>query len=198
MKSQRRSLLLDLLYQVMASPSKAFWEVSQRRPLGWAVLTAIFSSVVSALILLPNPPELVEVIFDLEKGRLGLVPVITIWVIIFLVALLVQAGFFHMVALLLRGKGGYLGMFCGVCFACFPLVFSAPLALMRALLDSRSGSLLYYVLSLFFFLWILVLYVIAIRQNYHLSPGRAATACFAPAFVVIVIPLLVLFISMAF
>jgi hypothetical protein len=191
-------LLVDLLYQVLASPSKAFGVVSERRPLGWAILTAIFISVVSALILLPNPPELVEVILDLERRRLSLVSVTPIWVIIFLVALLIQAGFFHMVALLLRGRGSYLGMFCGVCFACFPLVFSAPLALLRALLDSRSGNLLYYVLSLVFFLWILLLYVIAIRQNYDFSLKRSVATCFAPAFVVIVIPLLVLVISMAF
>lgn len=191
-------MLVDLLYQVLASPSKAFGVVSERRPLGWAILTAIFISVVSALILLPNPPELVEVILDLERRRLSLVSVTPIWVIIFLVALLIQAGFFHMVALLLRGRGSYLGMFCGVCFACFPLVFSAPLALLRALLDSRSGNLLYYVLSLVFFLWILLLYVIAIRQNYDFSLKRSVATCFAPAFVVIVIPLLVLVISMAF
>jgi hypothetical protein len=182
----------------MASPFKAFWVVRERRPLGWAILTAIFVSVVSGLILLPNPPELVEVILGPEKGTLNLVSVIPIWVIIFLVALLIQAGFFHMVALLLRGRGSYLGMFCGVCFANFPLVFSAPLALMRALLDSRSGQLLYLILSLIFFLWILVLYIIAIRQNYNLPPGRAVATCFTPAFVVIIIPLLVLFISMAF
>jgi hypothetical protein len=182
----------------MASPSKAFGVVSQRRPLGWAILTAVFISVVSALILLPNPPELVEVILDLRKGRLSLITIIPIWVIIFLVALLIQAGFFHVVALLLRGRGSYLGMFCGVCFACFPLVFSAPLALMRALLDSRSGNPLYYILSLIFFLWILVLYIIAIRQNYNLPSGKAVAACFTPAFVVIIIPLLVLVVSMAF
>jgi hypothetical protein len=198
MKFQSCSLLLDLLYQVLASPSKAFEVVSERRPLGWAILIAIFSSVVSALILLPNPPELAEVILNLKKGTLNLVSVTPIWVIIFLVALLIQAGFFHGVALLLRGRGSYLGMFCGVCFACFLLVFSAPLALMRALLDSLIGHILYYVFSLFFFLWILVLYVIAIRQNYHLSLGKAVATCFVPAFVVIVVPLLVLFISMAF
>ena len=198
MKFQRRRLLLDLLYQVMASPSEAFRVVRERRPLGWAVLTAIFISVVSALILLPNLPDLVDVIFALEEGSLNLALAVFIWVIMFLVALLIQAGFFHMVALLLRGRGSYLGMFCGVCFACFPLVFSAPLALMRALLDSLSGHLLYYILSLIFFLWILLLYIIAICQNYNLSPGRAVATCFTPAFVVIVIPLLVLVISMAF
>ncbi|TET87653.1 MAG: YIP1 family protein [Dehalococcoidia bacterium] len=191
-------MLLDLLYQVMASPSKAFWVVREKRPLGWAILTAIFISVVFALILLPNPPQLVEVILSLERGKLSLASVIPIWVIIFLVALLIQAGFFHMVALLLRGRGSYLGMLCGVCFACFPLVFSAPLALLRVLLDSLSGHLLYYILSLIFFLWILLLYVIAIRQNYDFPLKKAVVTCFTPALVVIIIPLLVLVISMAF
>ena len=198
MSLQRWRLLLDLLYQVMASPSEAFRLVRERRPLGWALLTAIFSSVVSALILLPNLPDLVDVIFSLDEVSLNLALAVFIWVIIFLIALLIQAGFFHLVALLLRGRGSYWGMFCGVCFACFPLVFSAPLALLRALLDSSIGQLLYFVLSLIFFLWILVLYVIAIRQNYDFPLKKAVVTCFTPALVVIIIPLLVLVISMAF
>jgi hypothetical protein len=182
----------------MASPSAAFRLVRERRPLGWALLTAIFSAVVSALILLPNLPDLVDVIFSLEEGNLNIALAVFIWVILFLIALLIQAGFFHLVALLLRGRGSYRGMFCGVCFACFPLVFSAPLALLRALLDSGSGQLLYFVLSLIFFLWILVLFVIAIRQNYDFPIKKAVVTCFTPALVVIIIPLLVLVISMAF
>ena len=191
-------MLLDILYQVLASPSKAFWVVRERRPLGWAILTAIFISVVFALILLPNPPQLAEVILGLERGRLNLAPLMLIWVIIFLVALLIQAGFFHVVATLFRGRGSYLGMLCGLCFACFPLVFFAPLALLRALLDSLSGHFLYYIVSPIFFLWILLLDITAIRQNYHFSLGRAVATYFIPAFVVVVVPLLVLIIAMAF
>jgi len=89
MSLQRWRLLLDLLYQVMASPSEAFRLVRERRPLGWAVLTAIFSSVVSALILLPNLPDLVDVIFSLDEVSLNLALAVFIWVILFLIALLI-------------------------------------------------------------------------------------------------------------
>ncbi|HJX69487.1 MAG TPA: Yip1 family protein [Dehalococcoidia bacterium] len=188
--------ILDILYQVLASPSKALREVSKRRPLGWAMLTAIFISVVFALTLLPNPPELVEVIFDLEKGSLDLVPVVFIWVVIFLVALFIGGGIFHLIATLFRGRGSYLGLVCGLCFACFPFVFFAPLTLLRALLGF-SGNILYPIGSLLLFLWILALEITAIRQNYHFSTGRAIATYFIPAILLIIVPLLVVTVIIA-
>ena len=190
--------MLDILYQVLVSPSKAFREVSERRPLAWAMLTAVFISLVVAFILLPNLPEVVEIIFELERGSLNPIPLLFLWVIIFLVALFTQGGIFHLIAILLQGQGSYLGIACGLCFAYFPLVFFAPLALLRALLDSPSGSILYSIGSLVFFLWILVLEITAIRQNYHFSLGRAIATYFIPAILLIIIPLLIVAISTAF
>ncbi|HJX69556.1 MAG TPA: Yip1 family protein [Dehalococcoidia bacterium] len=188
--------ILDILYQVLASPSKAFGGVSERKPLAWAMLTAIFISVVFALTILPNPPELVEVIFDLEKGSLDLIPVVFIWVIIFLVALFIKGGIFHLIATLLRGRGSYLGIVCGLCFAHFPFVFFAPLTLLRALLGF-SGNILYPIGSLIFFLWILVLEIIAIRQNYHFSIGMAIATYFIPAILLIIVPILIVTVIIA-
>lgn len=188
--------ILDILYQVLASPSKVFGEVSERKPLAWAMLSAVFVSVVFALTLLPNPPELVEEIFGLEKGTLTLVPVVVLWVIIFLVALFIEGGIFHLIATLLRGRGSYLGMVCGLCFAHFPFVFFAPLTLLRALLGS-TGNILYPFGSLLLFLWILVLEVTAIRQNYHFSIGRAIATYFIPAILLIIVPLLIVTVIIA-
>ena len=182
--------ILDILYQILVSPSKALAEVSNRKPLGWAVITAVFIAVVLSLTFLPNPSELVEVIFDMEKRSLNPALAIFLWVIIFLVALFVEGGIFHLTALLLRGRGSYLGMVCGLCFACFPFVFFAPLILLRALLGA-SGIILYPIGSLVFFLWILVLEISAIRQNYHLSLGRAIATYFIPGILLIIVPLLV-------
>ncbi len=190
--------ILDILYQVLASPSRALSEVSQRRPTGWAILTAVFVSIVFAFTILPNLPELVEMIFGLERGSLSLIPLVFIWVVIFLAFLLIQAGVFHLVAVLLQGRGNYLGILCGLCFACFPLVFFAPLALVRALLNSVSGNVFYSIGSLALFLWILVLEITAIHQNYKFPLGRAIATYFIPFIVLIIIPLLIVAIYMAF
>jgi hypothetical protein len=188
--------VLDILYQVLTSPSKALGEVSKSKPLGWAVINAIFIAVVLSLTFIPNPSDLLEVIFDMKKGSINLALAVFFWVIIFLVALFIEGGIFHLIAVLLRGRGSYLGMVCGLCFACFPFVFFAPLTLLRALLGA-SGIILYPIGSLVFFLWILVLGIIAIRQNYHFSLGRAITTYFIPGILLIIVPLLVVTVLIA-
>ena len=190
--------LLDILYQVLASPSTAFRVVSQKRPLGWAILTAIFSSVVFAYVILPNPHQLAEVIFGLDRGSLNIAPLVLVWLSLFPLALLIQAGLLHAVAVLSRGRGSYRGMFCALCFASFPVVFFAPLALFRAILDSGAGQLLYNIGSLILLLWILLLDIAAVRQNYHFRLGRAVATCLIPLFLVMAGPMLVVVISAAF
>ncbi len=189
--------ILDTLYLVLTSPSAAFRAVTEKRPLGWAILTALFSSVVFSFVLLPNPHELAEAIFGLEKGRLGTAPFVLIWLSLFPLALLILSGLFQVVAMVLRGRGSFRGVYCGLCFASFPLVFFAPLALLRALIDSRTGQLVYYVGAVPLCLWILALGVIAIRQNYGFTFGRAAVTCFVPVFLVFFVPVLVVAISAA-
>jgi len=190
--------ILDILYQVLASPSTAFQVVSTKRPLRWGIAAAFFSSVVFAFVLLPCPPRLIEAIFGLDRGTLNAAPLVLVWLSLFPLALLVQAALLHLVASMMRGKGSYLGMFCGLCFASFPLIFFAPLALLRALVDSALGHILYFVGASVLFAWVLWLYVIAVRQNYQFRLGRALTACLVPFFLIIVAPLLAVIISMAF
>lgn len=183
--------LLDILYELLRSPSKALGEVSERKPLGWAMLTAVFVAVVFALSSMPNPPELIEVLFDREKGSFNPVLALLIWVVLFLIALFIEGGIYHLIAVLSRSRGSYLGMVCGICFACFPFVFFAPLAFMRALLGA-SGTIFYPIASPFFLLWVFVLAVTAIRRNYHYSLRRAVVVYFAPGFLFIFVPLFVI------
>jgi len=188
--------VLDILYQLLASPSMAFTKMNKGRPLGGALLMAVFIAVVMALTMLPNPSQLLEVIFSMERGSLNPTLVLFIWVILFLVIIFVEGGIFHLVALLLRGRGSYLGMICGLCFAHFPFVFFAPLTLLRALLGS-TGNILYPFVSLIFFFWILILEIIAIRQNYYLSTGRAVAAFFIPVIFLAILPLFIFIMCMA-
>ncbi len=184
-------LILDILYQVLASPSKAFSTVTRKKPWHWALLIAISVSLIFAFDLLPNPPQLVEAILGLGRDTLRLGPVVFIWVLMFLAVLIVMAGLFHMLALLFRGKGSYLGILCGVGFASFPAVFVGPLSLLRALLSSASGQTIYFTGCFILSLWILTLCIIAVRHNYNLSPARAAAACLIPVFLIFVLPPLV-------
>lgn len=161
------------------------------------MLTATFIAVISAFTLLPNPPDLVEIIFGLEKGKLSIIPAVFLWTLIFLAALFAQGLLFHIVARLLHGQGSYSGIVCGLCFALFPLVFFAPLALLRALMVSAVGNSLYSAVSLVLFLWIIYLTITSIRENYRFSLEKSVATCFIPVIVLIIIPLLLLIIFTA-
>jgi hypothetical protein len=190
--------MVDIIYQVLTSPSAAFAAVSENRPWRWAVPIAVLSSLVFSLVILPNPPELAEAIFGLERGTLSSPAWWLVWLALFPLALVIQAGVLHGAAVLLRGRGSYLGLLCALCFASLPWAFSAPLALLRGLLDSGVGPLLYYLGSAGLFVWLLVLSVAALGQNYLFSPRRAVVTCLIPVLAVFAIQLLVLLLSLAF
>jgi len=188
--------ILDIIYQVLASPLKAFEEVSRRKPLIWAMIAAVFVAIVVSFTMLPNPPELLEVIFDMEKGSFNLALAIFLWVVMVQIVLFMQGGIFHLIAILLGGKGNYLGMVCGLCFTCFPFVFFAPLTLLRSILGA-NGNIFYPIGSLVLFLWVFSLGIIAIHQNYRFSLGRAVITYFTPIILLIFIPLLVVTVLIA-
>src|SRR4030042_707900 len=174
--------LLDILYGVAVSPSSTFRAISQRRPWLWATTTAVFVAVIFALVLLPYPSQLAGVILQMGRDALPLAPVLPVWVLMFFIILSAQATMFHLLARLLGGQGTYAGMLCAVGFVWLPLFRVAPLALLRAVLDSYSGHMLYIVGSRLLCLWVVSLYFVAVRQNYRLSPARAALTFFIPLF----------------
>jgi hypothetical protein len=149
------------------------------------MLTAVFISLVFALTIIAYPTDFTRVVFQLKKGSVSFVPSLILWMSVFLIALLVSAGVFHLIALLLRGRGSYLGMACGLSFAFFPLVLFAPLGLLRALLGF-SGIILYDIGTVAIFFWVLILIIIAIRQNYGFTIGRAIATYFIPGAVVFI------------
>lgn len=183
--------LLDILYELLASPSKSLGEVITRKPLGWAILTNAFVAVVISLSFLPNPPEFIEIIFDWKKGSFNLYLAIFIWVILFLMAIFIEGGIFHLIAKLFRGSGDYLGLVCGLCFACIPFVFLAPITFIRALLGASGGTFYIATYPIVFF-WVFILAVKAIRQNYDLSLGKAIATYFAPGILLIVVPIVII------
>ncbi len=93
---------LDTLAGVLLSPSSTLARITDRGPLGLALLTAVSVAVISGLVLVPNPPELLEDIMGMEKGTLGLRTVLPLWVALFMAVLWLQAAFVHLEAMALR------------------------------------------------------------------------------------------------
>ena len=169
--------MMGILYDVLVTPVSGLTRATQERPVGWALLVAVIACAIAVVAIILNPREgfssmgrqpglLASLAFVLPAGACGM-----------LIVLAVGAGFTHLAAILLGGRGSYVGMICGLCFATFPLAFFAPLALLHAI-PGVAGSFLYYTGFVGLLLWIIVLQVFAIRQNYSFSTARAVGAYF--------------------
>jgi len=197
-KSQLRTILksLDTLSGVFVSPFGTFKEIRDRRPIALALSTATSVAIVSGLVLVPNPPELAEVIFDLPKGTLSLWATLPVWVGIFLAILSVQAAFVHLMAVTLRAKGSYLDILCGLCFAYLPGLLAAPLAMLRAVFSSEGANTFYQVAFPLLCLWVFVLAIIAVQRTYGMTLIKAVALCTIGVVVLVVLPIVIAVIVM--
>ncbi len=187
---------LDTLGGVLVSPSKAFEEIRDKRPIVLALSTAIAVAVVSGLVLVPNPPELAEVMFDLPKGTLSLWATLPVWVGIFLAILSVQAVFVHLLAVILRSKGRFLGILCGLCFAYLPGLLAAPLSMLRAVFSSQGANAFYQVAFPLLCLWVFLLGIAAVQRNYGMTTVKAVFVCSVALVMLVVLPAVVAVIVM--
>lgn len=182
---------LDTLSGVLLSPFDTFEQIAKTRPIGLALLTALSVAVVTGLVLVPNPPELAEVIFDQPKGTLSIWVMLPLWVALFMGVVCSQAAFVHLLAVILKTKGSYTGILCGLCFAYLPGLLSAPLVMLRALLRSDSGNALYQITFPLLCLWVFVLGIAAVRRTYDMTAAKALLVCSLALVVLVILPIVI-------
>jgi hypothetical protein len=182
---------LDTLSGVLVSPFRTLEDISNRRPIALALSTAISVAIVSGLVVVPNPPELAEVMFDMPRGTLSLWATLPVWVVLFLAILSLQAAFVHLIAMILRGKGTYRGILCGLCFAYIPGLLTAPLVMLRAVLSSQGANAFYQVTFPMLCLWVFLLGIAAVQRNYSMTTVKAVFVCSAAFVVLVVLPVII-------
>lgn len=166
---------LELMYGALFAPVTTFRQVAARPRPDRAVLVLLAVSVVSAgagalsaereagLAALPVSLSLGPVAF-----LLGLIGPFVIWYL--------QASALHLTAELLGGAGRVLTLLTLLALAAVPQVFSAPALLLGVLTRSSLGGWL----SLGIGVWVIVLQVLAVRETYGFSTGRAVGTLFLP------------------
>jgi hypothetical protein len=107
-----------------------------------------------------------------------------------------QVTFVHVTATVLRGKGSYSGILCGLCFAYLPGLLAAPLAMLRAVFSSDSANAFYQVAFPLLCLWIFLLAIAAVQRNYGMTTLRAISVCSLALAVLVVSPMAVAVIIM--
>ncbi|MCL0056283.1 YIP1 family protein [Dehalococcoidia bacterium] len=161
--------ILETLIGVLARPTSTIRGICQQRPIGWAIIVyLVVSLVISAITWIETG------FYDLEGmglPDLGMPAVLVGSLIISIITLVISTAICHLVASLLGGRGSYSGLFCGSAFAGLPRIFTAPLAVIGML--PMVGPLLSGLGNFGVMVWSLVLSILAIRENYLISTGRA-------------------------
>ncbi|MBT9130271.1 MAG: hypothetical protein DDT41_00544 [candidate division WS2 bacterium] len=174
--------ILETLVGVLARPTSTIRSICQQRPIGWAIIVYLVASLVSTIVWIETG------FYDLEGMGLPDVgmPTIIVGSIIFnIVILVVFTALSHLAASLLGGKGGYGGLFSSFGFASLPGIFVAPLAVVGML--PMVGALLSGLGNFGVLIWSLALYILAVRENYLVSTGRAILILLLPTVVLLVL-----------
>jgi len=172
--------ILETLIGVLARPTSTIHSICQQRPIGWAIIVYLVVSLVSAITW-------IETGFYDPMGLpdLGMPAVLVGSLIINIITLVIFTAICHLVASLLGGRGSYSGLFSGFGFASVPGIFVAPLAVIGML--PMVGPLLSVLGNFGVIVWSLVLSILAIRENYLISTGRAILIVFLPGVILLVL-----------
>lgn len=106
------------------------------------------------------------------------------------------AGICHIVAKLLGGKGTFTEMLVLMGFASLPNIFQAPIGLIAMLSGGLTGAFIAIVLGSFLAIWVLILYVLAIREAQKFSTGRAIATLVLLIVVLAVLVFILIFIGL--
>ena len=204
-KENEKRTITDLLYGVIVKPVDTLRYVADNKPVLAGILIYVAVAWLGAFSSLPRILGPSGQTYELRQFPWFNPRMIAIFLIvgtpfISLISLVIMSGVFHLFARLLKGKGDFAGLISASGFANFPSALATPFGLL-GLMGNGIGSKLYSLISFPFTIWVIVLQVIAIRENYKLSTGRSVATLFIPliilvAFIVLlVIGVVVLFFS---
>jgi hypothetical protein len=165
--------IIEKLVGVLVRPTSTIRSICEQRPIGWAVVIYLVVGLITTITMVD--PGMLE---KLRLPELGMTEILVGFTIINIVALVILTAICHVVASVLGGKGSYGGLFCGFGFAALPGIFAAPLAVVGLL--PVVGALLSGPGSLGIMVWSIVLSILAVRENYLVSTGRAILIYFLP------------------
>jgi len=104
--------------------------------------------------------------------------------------LIIQAGVIFGVARLLGAKGSFSSLLSLLALANVPSLFMAPLALLSFVPGIAAGAL-YGLGSLVLTIWVVILNIIAVRETFQVTSGRALLICYLPILLLVVLVALV-------
>jgi hypothetical protein len=175
---------LESAVGVITEPVPTLRRITATAPLGWAIwLTVALTAISSAAGSIQVGQE-VSTTPGPQPFSLPSTPVLAVLGLVFgpilgLIGLAIGTGILKLTSLMFGGKGSYRGLFCGLAFASIPNIFSAPVQVLQ-LFGGLGGQVFGGLISVGLTIWVVVLAVIAVRENNSFSTGRAVGAVLLP------------------
>ncbi|HEY3375762.1 MAG TPA: Yip1 family protein [Candidatus Aquicultor sp.] len=201
-KPEKQSLF-DLFYGVITKPVETLRHISDNRFWVKGLIIYILVLWISGLASLPSIligsglNQFAGTNINPGSARTFAVLVVIITPLFTVFVLPALIGFYHVIASMLKGKGDVLGLLAAIGFASIPQVFFVPFSLLD-LIGSTIIGVITSLIQLALAIWVIVLNIIAIRETYRFSTGRAAITFLAPVIILIIVAIiLVVFIVAA-
>lgn len=156
--------ILELLDGVIRKPAATLNLIAREKPVGWALgifaASALFSAITTDYSSLEAVSEFLQP------------PNIAVQIIGSLIGLFVLTGYLHLLSRIFKGSGGYWGLFSALGFAQFP-GFLVPIAALLRNVGGVLGGVLGGLISFGSAVWVLILYIIALRESRGLTTGNS-------------------------
>ncbi len=172
--------ILELLNGVIRKPAATLNLIAREKPVGWAL--AIFA--VSALLGLISTDYSV-----FEQYLISPAPIMVIQITFSLAGLFICAGFLHLLSRIFKGTGEFWSLFSALGFAQFP-GFLAPIAELIKNMGGVAGAVLGGFISVASGIWVLVLYVIALRESRGITTGASILTYLIAVLIIVAVVLI--------
>ncbi|MBT9142599.1 MAG: hypothetical protein DDT29_00993 [Dehalococcoidia bacterium] len=182
----RRDGLAEVIVGIIGSPVATMRKVNREHslPLSLAIFLLVML-VVSLATVLTDATFLAQ----LGVTQLGLAVFIVVLIPLSLIFLFTQAGACFGAARLLGARGSFRNLLSLLALANVPSLFMAPLALLR-FVPGIAGSVLHGLGSLVLSIWVMVLAIIAVRETFQVTTGRAVLICYLPILLLVALVVL--------
>lgn len=184
----------ELLYGIIFAPSKTFSYFRYYKPWGWAFIFLLIVDVISMLLsvlstnwgnFLLNLPPQISSFLNPMRASLGIFSGIFIFPVSVLFFML-QVGILHLLTEMFRGRGEILSLFSALAFTQILAIISALFKFFTAL-AGKAGIFLFFPFGMVFLIWQVVLTIIALKEIYLISTGRAVLIFFLPFIILIAV-----------
>lgn len=180
------SSILENLYDLLAKPKEAFEVIVSEKRLSKACQIVLFSTVISSLAAYAN-------VFEGSSKVAMLLAQIVCSVLMWGVSVSI----WHLLAELMGGRGSVKTLLTAIGFTYFLQLLVVPIYLIASFF-SGVGFLLLVIATLVIAVWSIVLGILAIREVYQLSGGKATLVYFLPVLIFIGIFIVMIFTASAF